>query len=59
MGRKVGKQSIEFSNPVRIKGYFSSVGKKEGEGPLGSYFDVVYRDEYVEAKVGRRRKTTS
>lgn len=50
MGRKVGKQSIEFSNPVRIKGYFSSVGKKEGEGPLGSYFDVVYRDEYVEAK---------
>ena len=44
MGRKVGKQSIEFSNPVRIKGYFSSVGKKEGEGPLKDCFDIISGD---------------
>lgn len=50
MGTKVGKQTIEFTSPVAIKSFFSSVTKKEGEGPLGGYFDVVYQDEYIEAK---------
>ena len=50
MGRKIGKQTIEFTSPVAVKGYFSSVAKKEGDGPLGGYFDVVYKDEYIEAK---------
>jgi len=50
MGKKIGKQTIVFENPVAIKAYFSSVTKKEGEGPLGGYFDVVYQDEYIDAK---------
>lgn len=46
MGEKkmVGKQSITFQNPPVITGYASVVGKKEGQGPLGSYFDVVDED---------------
>lgn len=40
----VGKQSIAFSNPPIITGYASVVGKKEGEGPLASYFDVIDED---------------
>lgn len=40
----VGKQSIAFSNPPVITGYASVVGKKEGEGPLASYFDVIDED---------------
>lgn len=50
MGQKFGKQTIKFTNPVGIKSYFSSVGKKEGEGPLSKYFDVVYDDEYINSK---------
>lgn len=40
----VGKQSIAFSNPPIITGYASVVSKKEGEGPLASYFDVIDED---------------
>ncbi len=50
MGVKIGRQTIKFTNPVRIKSYFSSVGKKEGDGPLGKCFDVVYKDEYINSK---------
>lgn len=42
--KKVGKQSLAFQNPPVITGYASVVGKKEGEGPLGNYFDIVDDD---------------
>lgn len=40
-----GGQSIEFQNSVRILSSASVVGKKEGEGPLGSFFDVVGEED--------------
>lgn len=39
-----GKQSICFENPPIISGVASVVGKKEGEGPYGQYFDVIEND---------------
>ena len=36
-----GEQSIEFDNPPYITGWASVAGKKEGEGPLAEYFDVI------------------
>ena len=41
----IGKQSIQYKQPVYIKESASVVGKKEGEGPLGSLFDVVLTDD--------------
>lgn len=41
----LGKQSISFREPVYIQGFASVVGKKEGEGPLGAYFDRVEEDD--------------
>lgn len=41
----LGKQSISFKEPVYIQGFASVVGKKEGEGPLGGYFDRVEEDD--------------
>ena len=41
----VGKQSIEFGTPVRIRCSASVVGKKEGQGPLGHLFDKVCTDD--------------
>lgn len=39
-----GKASISFPEPVFIKSCASIVGKKEGEGPLGPFFDRVEQD---------------
>lgn len=40
----MGKQSVQFENPPYIISYSSIAGKKEGEGPLGSYFDEIEED---------------
>ena len=42
-----GKQSISFENPPYILNYASIVGQKEGEGPLGKYFDTIEEDPMV------------
>lgn len=39
-----GKQSICLENPVHILSGASIVGKKEGDGPLAQYFDVIGED---------------
>lgn len=42
--KMAGVQSILFSNPPVILSGSSIAGKKEGEGPLGSYFDKIEED---------------
>ena len=42
-----GKQSITFEQPPYILSYASIVGKKEGDGPLGKYFDKIETDPIV------------
>lgn len=39
-----GKRSIVFNEPPCIIGYSSIAGKKESEGPLGSFFDEIEED---------------
>lgn len=41
---KIGKCSIKFDNKPLISASASVVGQKEGEGPLGEYFDRVIDD---------------
>lgn len=41
----IGKASILLPTPVYIKDYSSTVGSKEGQGPLGAYFDKISDDE--------------
>lgn len=38
--------SMRFDSPVYVKSFASTVGKKEADGPLGSYFDEIEKDEY-------------
>lgn len=40
----IGKQSVLFKNPPYIIGQSAIVGKKEGDGPLGQYFDLIDED---------------
>ncbi|MBQ7668911.1 MAG: stage V sporulation protein AD [Clostridia bacterium] len=44
--KRLGTQTIKLENPVSIIDTASIVGKKEGEGPLASYFDYILEDEY-------------
>jgi len=47
MNKKTGTQTVALENPPAIIGAYASVGKKEGQGPLGSYFDKIYDDEFL------------
>lgn len=39
-----GKYTLQLPSEPGIAGYAAVVGKKEGEGPLGSGFDYIYED---------------
>ncbi len=42
---RIGGQTIKFNNSIpRIVSRAAIVGKKEGEGPLGQYFDKILED---------------
>ena len=43
--RRSGKQTLKLVNLPRIKSAATVVGPLEGEGPLGSTFDVVHPDQ--------------
>ena len=45
-----GKQSFFFDQPPRIASHVSIVGPKEGQGPLGSWFDTVMQDDLLGQK---------
>lgn len=47
MTKRIGKQTIKFATPVAIEGAFSSVGVKEGQGPLATYFDKIFDDDMM------------
>lgn len=44
MSQMTGTQSIRFDREIYVNSYASVVGKKEGEGPLGTQFDQVEED---------------
>lgn len=48
--KKIGKATIKFENPPVISYHTNVVGPKEGEGPLGKYFDQVWKDPMMGKK---------
>ena len=45
-----GKQSILFKNTPYIRSCASVVGEKEGQGPIGAYFDKIVDDPFFGEK---------
>ncbi|SKA79622.1 stage V sporulation protein AD [Caloramator quimbayensis] len=43
--KKIGTQTIKLKNPPSILETATITGSKEGEGPLGQYFDVILSDD--------------
>lgn len=44
MAKRIGKYTLQTDALPSVLGYASVVGKKEGEGPLSEYFDIVEED---------------
>lgn len=44
--KKLGTQTVAFSEPPVVIGHGNVVGTKEGQGPLASKFDFVSPDDY-------------
>lgn len=44
MPERKGQYTVTLSGRPSILGYAAVVGKKEGEGPLASYFDQIFED---------------
>ncbi len=42
--KRLGNQTIMYHQPPVILGTGTAAGKKESEGPIGSYFDVIAED---------------
>ncbi len=46
MSKKLSKRSVRFTTPPNVKAYSSTVGKEEGNGTIGSYFDFIEEDSH-------------
>lgn len=56
--KRLGQFTVQLSRPPRIVGAFTLMGPREGEGPLGKYFDAIVDDymwgEYQAEKAERK-----
>ena len=50
MAKKISRSTFLMENPPTIFSFSSTVGKKEGEGPLAKFFDEVENDAYFGQK---------
>jgi len=55
--KHVGKQTVILENPPSIIGASSTVGPKEAQGPLGSYFNVKVDDELWEEETWEKAES--
>ncbi len=45
MAVMLGAQTVQLDVQPKVLSFASSVGKKEGEGPLGAQFDMIHEDD--------------
>ena len=57
MAYRQGRQTIRLHKPVSILSYASTVGKKESQGPLASYFDVTSQDNFFGQKTWEKAES--
>ncbi|MEG0895468.1 MAG: stage V sporulation protein AD [Oscillospiraceae bacterium] len=57
MPTKLSANTIKLENTPSIVSYAGVVGKKEGEGPLGQYFDYVYEDTTLSEKTWEKSES--
>ncbi|MEG1887297.1 MAG: stage V sporulation protein AD [Oscillospiraceae bacterium] len=50
MAKKTGRATLIYENDVCISSFAAVVGKKEGQGPLGNEFDMIFENELLGEK---------
>lgn len=55
--KQLGNQTLAFLSPPSVAGAGNAVGKKEGEGPLGAYFDYTSSDDTFGEKSWEKAET--
>lgn len=56
-GKKLGRQTVAFTNPPAVIGHANTVGKKEGDGPLRESFDHIEQDDTFGEKTWEKSET--
>jgi stage V sporulation protein AD len=56
--KHLGKQTVFLQAPPSVVAGGSVVGKKEGEGPMGSCFDFICEDSYFGEKTWEKAEST-
>ncbi len=57
MPERKGQYTVTLSSRPSILGYAAVVGKKEGEGPLGRYFDFIFEDTTLGEKTWEKAES--
>ena len=57
MAERMGQYTVALSGRPTVLGYASVVGKKEGEGPLGTGFDAVFQDTRMGEKTWEKAES--
>ena len=57
MPERKGQYTITLSSRPTILGYAAVAGKKEGEGPLGRYFDTIFEDTTLGEKTWEKAES--
>lgn len=55
--KRIGKQTVRYDTPPVILGTGTVAGKKEYEGPIGSYFDVIAEDNVLGEKTWEKAES--
>ena len=55
--KRLGKQTVQLQDPPSIISAYSSVGIKEGQGPLAKYFDKIYDDDMMGEKTWEKAES--
>ncbi len=57
MTKTLGKRTYNLNNPPTVAATAAVVGQKEGEGPLGRYFDSISYDSYFGEKTWEKAES--
>ena len=57
MPERKGQFTVTLSSRPTILGYAAVAGKKEGEGPLGRYFDYIFEDTTLGEKTWEKAES--
>ncbi|MCX7714459.1 MAG: stage V sporulation protein AD [Clostridia bacterium] len=57
MSKRLGKQTVYLQNPPTILATSTTVGQKEGSGPLAQSFDTVLEDDYYGEKTWEKAES--